>query len=85
MSRSGQGRNATVVATTALAIALLVAPRLIVNVTPSVPLGFYWSHHLAPVRGDFVLIALPPHPVRSCSFRLAWRSIAMDLGAFRPH
>ena len=61
MSRLGHGRIATVVATTALAIALLVAPRLIVNVTPSVPVGLYWSHYRAPVRGDFVLIALPPY------------------------
>jgi conjugative transfer signal peptidase TraF len=43
-----------------LAIGLLTATRLSVNVTPSVPVGLYWSHHSAPVRGDFVLIALPP-------------------------
>lgn len=61
MSGLGHGRSATVVAITAFAIALIVAPRLIVNVTPSVPLGLYWSHHRAPVRGDFVLIALPPY------------------------
>ena len=61
MSRFGHGLNATIVAIITLTIALLVAPRLIVNVTPSVPIGLYWSHRRAPVRGDFVLIAPPPN------------------------
>ena len=61
MRAIGHRRNAVIVAATAIAAALLVAPSLIVNVTPSVPLGLYWSHHRAAVRGDFVLIAPPPH------------------------
>ena len=60
MSRIACQRRAAIMAVILLAIGLLTATRLIVNVTPSVPLGFYWSHHRAPERGDFVLIALPP-------------------------
>ena len=48
-----------------LAVAVLVpdplaASRLIVNVTPSVPVGLYWIVHNPPARGNFVLITLPP-------------------------
>jgi conjugative transfer signal peptidase TraF len=59
MSRFTSWRSAAMMAAVLLAIGLLTATRLIVNVTPSVPVGLYWSHHRAPVRGDFVLTSLP--------------------------
>ena len=61
MSTLGHGRNVAIVAIAMLIVAFFIASPLIVNVTPSVPLGLYWRHHRAAVRGDFVLIALPPH------------------------
>jgi conjugative transfer signal peptidase TraF len=61
MSRFTSWRSTAMMAAVLLAIGLLTATRLIANVTPSVPVGLYWSHHRASVRGDFVLIALRPH------------------------
>jgi conjugative transfer signal peptidase TraF len=49
-----------IAALSVLAIAPLAASRLIVNLTPSVPVGVYRIEHRAPARGDFVLLALTP-------------------------
>lgn len=58
-----------------LATAPLAASRLIVNVTPSVPVGLYWIERRAPARGDFVLVALSSK----------YRDLAVARGYLRAH
>ena len=50
----------------AAAVALVAAscgpkfPRLVWNVSPSIPMGFYWIESSTPRRGDIAAIRLPP-------------------------
>jgi conjugative transfer signal peptidase TraF len=62
------------VAVAVLFTAPYAASRLIVNVTPSVPVGLYWIEHRAPARADFVLVTLSSKH----------RNIAVARGYLRP-
>jgi conjugative transfer signal peptidase TraF len=66
---------AGLVAVASLVAAPLAASRLIVNVTPSVPVGLYWIERRVPARGDFVLVALSSK----------YRDLAVGRGYLREH
>lgn len=54
---------AAILAVAALAHAILTPfqPRLVLNVSPSVPIGVYRLDPDLPRRGDFAVVRLPPH------------------------
>lgn len=69
----------------ALAVVLTAAKLgLLVNTSPSVPLGFYWLSNATPLRGDYVAACPPPSPLFEWARATGRLSMGRCPGGFAP-